>query len=120
MREKHQGTGFSRDRSSKRSVFAVGLEAVCGLVVYRLLGSGLWRVFLLSLVQAWEGEVGYLMHRRRSSQGLFFKSLGRSALLKKPGQDTAGEMTERFFRPGFDGHSSVLREPASRLSQFKG
>jgi hypothetical protein len=91
LREKHQGTGFSRDRLSKRSVFAVGLEAFCGLVVYRLLGSGLWRVFLLSLVQAWEGEVGYLMHRRRSSQGLFFKSLGRSALLKSLGRIQQGK-----------------------------
>ena len=40
----------------------------------RLFVAGLLRCWLLCRVQAWEGEIRYLVHRRRSSQGLFFQS----------------------------------------------
>jgi hypothetical protein len=57
------------------SVFAVGLTAFNCFFGLGLSGAGLLRGCLLSLVQAWEGEIRYFVHRRRSSQGLFFKSL---------------------------------------------
>jgi hypothetical protein len=53
------------------SVFVVSLAAFNCFFGLGLLGAGLLRGCLLSLVQAWEGEIRYLVHRRRSSQGLF-------------------------------------------------
>ena len=56
------------------SVFAFSLAAASGFFRLGLLGAGLLRGRLLRFVQAWEGEIRYLVHRGRSSQGLFFQS----------------------------------------------
>ena len=46
------------------SVFAVGLEAFRGLVQCGVFATGVLRGWLLGFVQAWEGEVWDLVHRR--------------------------------------------------------
>ena len=46
------------------SVFAVGLEAFWCLIQCGVFTAGVLRVWLLSFVQAWEGEVWDLVHRR--------------------------------------------------------
>jgi hypothetical protein len=60
-------------RSGTASVLAFAVDWF-GFFGLRLLWAGLLRCWLLSFVQAWEGEIRYLVHRRRSSQGLFFQS----------------------------------------------
>ena len=60
-------------RSGTASVLAFAVDWFCFFGL-RLLVAGLLRCWLLSFVQAWEGEIRYLVHRRRSSQGLFFQS----------------------------------------------
>ena len=60
-------------RSGTASVLAFAVDWFCFFGL-RLLVAGLLRCWLLSWVQAWEGEIRYLVHRRRSSQGLFFQS----------------------------------------------
>jgi len=60
-------------RSGTASVLAFAVDWF-GFFGLRLLGAGLLRCWLLSFVQAWEGEIRDLVHRRRSSQGLFFQS----------------------------------------------
>ena len=46
------------------SVFAVGLEAFRGLVQCGVFATGVLRGWLLSFMQAWEGEVWDFVHRR--------------------------------------------------------
>jgi len=58
----------------RRSVLAFAVDRFCLLRRLRLFAAGLLRGWLLSFVQAWEGEIRYFVHRRRSSQGLFFQS----------------------------------------------
>ena len=65
--------GALSTRSGTASVSAFALDWFCFFGL-RLLIAGLLRCWLLSWVQAWEGEIRYLVHRRRSSQGLFFQS----------------------------------------------
>ena len=65
--------GALSTRSGTASVLAFALDWFCFFGL-RLLVAGLLRCWLLSWVQAWEGEIRYLVHRRRSSQGLFFQS----------------------------------------------
>ncbi|WP_248752613.1 hypothetical protein [Pseudomonas sp. MWU15-20650] len=60
-------------RSGTASVLAFDVDWFCFFGL-RLLVAGLLRCWLLSWVQAWEGEIRYLVHRRRSSQSLFFQS----------------------------------------------
>ncbi|ROO39019.1 hypothetical protein BIV09_13010 [Pseudomonas sp. 7SR1] len=70
------------------SVFAVGLAAFCGFFGLGLAGvrlpPSLSRGRLLSFVQAWEGEIGNLVHIAllaksvdRSGRSALFQSLGR-------------------------------------------
>jgi hypothetical protein len=72
-------------RSGTASVLAFAVDWF-GFFGLRLLVAGLLRCWLLSFVQAWEGEIRYLVHRRRSSQGLFFSIAGDSALSKSLGR----------------------------------
>ena len=65
--------GALSTRSGTASVLAFAVDWFCFFGL-RLLVAGLLRCWLLSWVQAWEGEIRYLVHRRRSSQGLFFQS----------------------------------------------
>ena len=65
--------GALSTRSGTASVSAFALDWFCFFGL-RLLVAGLLRCWLLSWVQAWEGEIRYLVHRGRSSQGLFFQS----------------------------------------------
>ncbi|MBJ2285059.1 MULTISPECIES: hypothetical protein [Pseudomonas] len=65
--------GALSTRSGTASVLAFAVDWFCFFGL-RLLIAGLLRCWLLSWVQAWEGEIRYLVHRRRSSQGLFFQS----------------------------------------------
>ncbi len=60
-------------RSGTASVLAFAGHWLC-LFGFRLLLAGLLRGWLLSFVQAWEGEIRYLVHRRRSLQSLFVQS----------------------------------------------
>ena len=60
-------------RSGTASVLAFAVDWFCFFGL-RLVVAGLLRCWLLCWVQAWEGEIRYLVHRRRSSQGLFFQS----------------------------------------------
>jgi len=55
------------------SVLAFAVDWFC-LYWLGLFAGGLLRGWLLSFVQAWEGEIRYFVHRRRSSQDLFFQS----------------------------------------------
>jgi hypothetical protein len=55
------------------SVFALAVDRFC-LFGLGLGGTGLLRGWLLSFVQAWEGEIRDFVHRRRSSQDLFYQS----------------------------------------------
>jgi hypothetical protein len=64
--------GTLSTRSGTASVLAFAVDWFC-LFGLRLLIAGLLRCWLLCRVQAWEGEIRYLVHRRRSSQGLFFQ-----------------------------------------------
>jgi hypothetical protein len=65
--------GALSTRSGTASVLAFAVDWWCFFGL-RLLVAGLLRCWLLSRVQAWEGEIRYLVHRRRSSQSLFFQS----------------------------------------------
>ena len=65
--------GALSTRSGTASVLAFAVDWFCFFGL-KLLIAGLLRCWLLSWVQAWEGEIRYLVHRRRSSQGLFFQS----------------------------------------------
>ncbi|WP_043049054.1 hypothetical protein [Pseudomonas synxantha] len=65
--------GALSTRSGTASVLAFAVDWFCFFGL-RLFLAGLLRCWLLSWVQAWEGEIRYLVHRRRSSQGLFFQS----------------------------------------------
>ena len=65
--------GALSTRSGTASVSAFALDWFCFFGL-RLLVAGLLRCWLLSWVQAWEGEIRYLVHRGHSSQGLFFQS----------------------------------------------
>ncbi|WP_156682176.1 MULTISPECIES: hypothetical protein [unclassified Pseudomonas] len=61
-------------RSGTASVLAFAVDWFGFFFGLRLFIAGLLRCWLLCRVQAWEGEIRYLVHRGRSSQGLFFQS----------------------------------------------
>ncbi|MFL1494566.1 hypothetical protein ACMSI6_03930 [Pseudomonas antarctica] len=65
--------GTLSTRSGTASVLAFAVDWFCFFGV-RLFVTGLLGCWLLSWVQAWEGEIRYLVHCRRSSQGLFYQS----------------------------------------------
>jgi hypothetical protein len=57
----------------RHSVCAFAVDRFC-LCWLGLAGTGLLRGWLLSFAQAWEGEIRDFVHRRRSSQDLFYQS----------------------------------------------
>jgi hypothetical protein len=65
--------GALSTRSGTASVLAFAVDWFCFFGL-RLFIAGLLRCWLLCWVQAWEGEIRYLVHRRRSSQDLFYQS----------------------------------------------
>ncbi|WP_162530287.1 hypothetical protein [Pseudomonas sp. R76] len=81
--------GALSTRSGTASVLAFAVDWLCFFGL-RLFATGLLRCWLLSWVQAWEGEIRYLVHRRRSSQDLF---INRSVIARSQ-KALAGYSTE--------------------------